>query len=240
MVTLPLRIVALTVVIAATTTAAVGAPTTSAATAAITVSANVVGTTPATLGYNIAHAMAGSNVADWWRYSGARSARVFLSASDIEPTDDIAGVGDGVTDRASFDIRRAALRANAANSAATLDTRYVRWSNFTAAYNTVATGNNRFAVSWWFPQLRTMGVDILANITASPSRFPLADTGDAANMWELWQHYYAQAFSWPATTRSRASASSTSRTAGAPPSAWRTGPAGYASHPMPSSRRSPT
>ena len=183
-----------TVVAVATSTAVVGVRTSVAATAAITVSAEVVGTTPDTLGYNIAHAMAGSNVADWWRYSGARAARVFLSASDIESTDDIAGVGDGVSDRATFDQRRAALRANAANPAVALDTRYVRWSNFTAAYGSVATGNNRFSVSWWFPRLRSMGVDILANITASPSRFPLADTADHANMWELWQHYYAQAF----------------------------------------------
>lgn len=195
MASLQRRIMGLTAVIAAAASSAViGVGTTSAATAAITVSSEVIGTTPPTLGYNIAHAMAGSNVADWWRYSGARGARVFLSASDIEPTDDISGVGDGVVDRASFDQRRAALRANAANPSVALDTQYVRWSAFTAAYGTVATGNNRFAVSWWFPQLRSMGVDILVNITASPSRFPLADSADHANMWELWQHYYAQAF----------------------------------------------
>ncbi|MEY4605817.1 MAG: hypothetical protein RLY45_577 [Actinomycetota bacterium] len=165
-----------------------------AAAAAITVSSTVVGSTPGVLGYNTAHAMAGSNAADWWRYSGAKAARVFLSASDIESTDDIAGVGDGVSTQSGFDSRRAALRANAANSAASLDGQYVAWSAFTNSYSQVATGNNRFAVASWFPSLRSMGVDILVNITASPSRFPLADTGDFANAWELWQHYYAQSF----------------------------------------------
>lgn len=75
-----------------------------------------------------------------------------------------------------------------------LDQSYVAWSKFSAEYGNVVTGNNRFAVTPWFGQLRAMGVDILANITASPSRFPLASATDYANMWELWQHYYAQAF----------------------------------------------
>ena len=44
-----------------------------------------------------------------------RSARVFLSASDIEPTVDIAGTGDGVSNRAAFDARRAIVRANGAD-----------------------------------------------------------------------------------------------------------------------------
>lgn len=165
-----------------------------AAVASITVSPTVIGTTPAVLGYNTAHAMAGSNAADWWRYSGVRAARVFVSASDIEATDDISGTGDGVNSQSTFDQRRAAVRANAANPVASLDNQYVSWSRFTAAYAQVASGNNRFAVATWFPQLRSMGADILVNITASPSRFPLADAGDFANAWELWQHYYAQSF----------------------------------------------
>lgn len=166
----------------------------SAAPAAITVSAAVVGSTPAVLGYNTAHAMAGSNAADWWRYSGVKAARVFLSASDIESGDDIPGIGDGVSTQVNFEARRSALRANAANAGVALDNSFVAWPTFTSAYAQVATGGNRFTVASWFPSLRSMGVDILVNITASPSRFPLADTGDFANAWELWQHYYAQAF----------------------------------------------
>jgi hypothetical protein len=170
-----------------------GAPARAATPAAITVGSTVVGRTPDVLGYNTAHAMAGSNAADWWRYSGVKAARVFLSASDIEPTDDIAGTGDGVTERAGFEARKLALRTNAA-STSPLNTSYVNWTSFTNAYATTASGNNRFAVSSWFPTLRGMGVDILVNVTASPSRFPLTGVTDYANLWELWQHYYAQAF----------------------------------------------
>lgn len=168
--------------------------TAAAAPATITVSATPAGTTPVALGYNSAHAMAGSNARDWWRYSGVKAARVFVSASDIEPVDDIAGVGDGVSSRETFDARRLALRTNAADPAVPLDPRFVNWSAFEAAYDSVADGNNRFAVNRWFPELRALGVDILVNVTASPSRFPLAGATDHANAWELWQHYYAQAY----------------------------------------------
>jgi len=162
--------------------------------ATITVGPTVVGTAPTVLGYNIGHSMAGSNAADWWRYSGAQAARVFVSASDIEGTDDLSPVGDGVASRAGFTSRAAALRSNAANPAVALSSTYVKWSAFEAAYRQVATGNNRFVVSDLFPAMRASGVEILVNITASPTRFPLVDVNDHANMWELWQHYYAQAY----------------------------------------------
>ncbi len=166
----------------------------STATAAITVSSTVVGTTPEVLGYNLAHTLTDSNVRDWWRYSGVKAARVFLSASDIEATDDLVGTGDGVGSQSAFEARRAALRANAADPAQALDSQYVNWSQFEIGYSTMASGNNRFVVNQAFPMLRGLGVDILVNVTASPSRFPLGGSTDYANLWELWQHYYAQAF----------------------------------------------
>lgn len=162
--------------------------------ATITVSNVKLGSTPAVLGYNSAHGMSSSNAKDWWRYSGVKAARVFISVSDIEPSDDIDGVGDGVVSRASFEARRDALRSNASNPAVALDPQFINWSRFETAYNSVATGNNRFSVNDWFPVLRSLDVEILAAMTASPSRFPLAGASDYANMWELWQHYYAQAF----------------------------------------------
>ncbi|MFM1769049.1 MAG: hypothetical protein RJA22_1578 [Verrucomicrobiota bacterium] len=159
----------------------------------VTVFPTVSGPAPAVLGCNLGHFMPDSNAADWWRYTGAQAARVFLSVSDIEPVDDLAPVGDGVASQADFLSRRAALRANVSNPAQPLDPTLVNWTAFQAAYGTVATGNNRFSVNHAFPALRSMGVEILANLTASPSRFPLAGPSDWPNLWELWQHYYAQA-----------------------------------------------
>lgn len=164
-----------------------------AASATVVVWSSVVGTSPL-LGYNIAHGMEGSNAADWWRYDGAKAARVFLSVSDIEPSDDISGNGDGVNSKSTFEGRRVALRNNASSRVTPLDSQFVDWQKFLVAYNQVATGNNRFSVASWFPKLRSQGVDILVNITASPSRFPVSGPTDFANMWELWQHFYAQAF----------------------------------------------
>lgn len=183
---------------AVATPVATAAPTATISTnavATIVVGATVAGSTPQVLGYNLGHFRQGSNAADWWRYSGVKAARAFIRPSDIEPIDDITEVGDGVSDQASFASRRSALRANAANVSVALDSNYVNWTSFSAAYQKLdETNNNKFAPSYAFTELRAQGVSILANITASPSRLPLANSEDWANAWELWQHYYAQAF----------------------------------------------
>ena len=160
----------------------------------VTVLPQVVGTTPGVLGYNLGHFATGSNAADWFRYSGAKAARVFVSASHIEPSDDLGTVGDGVTDLASFASRKAALRAHVVADATLSGSTYVAWSAIKPRYAVVdGTSNNTMAFDTAFAALRAQGVAILANITCSPSRFPLAGAADWPNAWEIWQHYYAQA-----------------------------------------------
>lgn len=56
----------------------------------MTVEADVIGTTPVALGYNLGHFRENSNAADWFRYSGVDSARLFMSVSDLEPVDGFA------------------------------------------------------------------------------------------------------------------------------------------------------
>ncbi len=160
----------------------------------ITVLNSQAGTTPLRLGYNLGHFMQGSNTADWFRYAGVDAARVFISPSDIEPTDDTSSYGDGVNSEASFFSRRTLLRTNAASSSATLSNTYVRWSTFSNHYSDVPTSGNRIKYSYALGNLRDRGVAILANITASPSSFPITGDSDWAGKWEMWQHYYAQAF----------------------------------------------
>lgn len=154
---------------------------TAAVNAHIVLKSQVVGTTPAALGYNLGYFRDGSNAQDWWRYSGTKAARAFLSVSEIEPSDDISPRGDGVNSRATFQSRQAALRANAADPGKALDTKYVNWSKFTSA---IPKMGGNFTVGYAFPQLRKMGVDMLANLTATQSRFPLSGPTDYANMWE--------------------------------------------------------
>lgn len=153
------------------------------------------GQTPDVLGYNLAHMVEGSNAGDFWRYTGAKGARVFISASHIESQDDLAPVGDGVADAAGFAARKQALRAHVKADTDLQGSEYIDWSRFRSAYGrTDNSSNNTFAITPTFTLLRQQGVAILANITCSPSRFPLNGASDWAGLWEIWQHYYAQAF----------------------------------------------
>ena len=157
--------------------------------ATLTVQTNQIGTTPALLGYNAGHFYPGGNTREWWRYAGVTGARVFMSPSNIEPSDDVAPVGDGVSSQATFLARRAAIRTNQFNAS------YINWPVFTNNYqNTDLAGNNHIKVNFALGEMRKLGVRICAQITASTSRFPLAGSTDWPNLWELWQHYYAQAF----------------------------------------------
>ena len=96
--------------------------------ATLTVQTNKLGVTPTLIAYNSGHFYPGSNTRDWWHYSGVSGARVFLTASLIEPGDDIPGRGDGVTDQATFLSRKAALRADPLNPS------YINWPYFTNNY----------------------------------------------------------------------------------------------------------
>lgn len=114
---------------------------------------------------------------------------MFITPSLIEPGDDIAGHGDRVTDQVSFLSRKAALRADP------LNTNYINWPYFTNNYGqTLQHGSNLLNVNEACSSLRQIGVQILVCITASESTFPITDATDWAGKWELWQHYYAEAF----------------------------------------------
>jgi hypothetical protein len=157
--------------------------------ATITVSTNRIGVTPSILAYNAGHFVPGSNTKDWWRYSGTIGVRLFITPSSIEPGDDIAGRGDGVTDSGSFVSRKNALRANP------LNTTYINWPYFTN--NLGATdqhGSNIINPNDTCSSLRQIGVNILICLTVSEGTFPITDTNDWAGKWELWQHCYAEAF----------------------------------------------
>lgn len=144
----------------------------------LTVKTGNSGTTPDIVGYNMGSFPTANNTRDWWRYSGSNGARVFLSPEETELNDDIPATGDGVTDEASFLARRDALRADPLNK------NYINWDYF----------ERRYSYGWdtTFGNMRQAKADILVQITAG--RFPINETDDWARKWELWQHYYVQAF----------------------------------------------
>ncbi len=161
--------------------------TSSAAT--LTLQNTRLGDTPKITGYNLGHFFPGSNTRDWLHYAGVNGARIFISPREIEEQDDIAGRGDGVTDQASFLGRQAALRANP------LNTNYINWPYLTDRYEThTLAGANEIRVNFACSELRKLGIQIDANITASQSFLTITNATDWAGKWELWQHYYAQAF----------------------------------------------
>lgn len=176
------------VVLLVTLTASVSAlvPATRAAT--ITLLGSSAGPTPEIAGINLGHFAAGTNAPEFWRYFGARGVRVFVSPPVIELSDDITGTGDGVTDRDSFFARRADMDTHA------LDSSYINWTYFENKYANASFTGNTFKLDDAFTELRAQGTDILVCITASLGRFPIANDDDWAGKWELWQHFYAQAF----------------------------------------------
>jgi hypothetical protein len=160
--------------------------------ATLTLTTNVLGPTPGLLGYNSGHFLTNSNTKDWWRYAGVNGGRVFLSPSEIEPSDDLSPVGDGVNSEATFLSRKAALRADP------LNTTNINWTGasvFNIRYaNKDLYPNNHIVPNYTFSEMRKLGIRVCAQITAGESRFPIANANDWAGKWELWQHYYAQAF----------------------------------------------
>ncbi|MDP0490948.1 MAG: hypothetical protein Q7Q71_07865 [Verrucomicrobiota bacterium JB023] len=158
----------------------------------ITVETTVQLSNPDILAYNVGHFVPGTNAQDFWRYSGVNGARMFLSPGNIEPDDDIPGIGDGVTDLDSFLTRRAALRADPLNED------FIDWPDFIDQYENNLTGNssggNRFYPSFALAELRKLDIEILVQITGSERSLPIANDEDWAGKWEFWQHYYAQAF----------------------------------------------
>ena len=135
--------------------------------------------TPAIIGYNHGYFTKGGNAEAWWDYAGVNAVRIFISPSQIEPTDDLAPWGDGVSSDATFESRKAALRADPLNTA------YINWPYFNSNFD-----------NWSYPlgQYQAMGMQIMVQCTASESTLPITSSSDYAGRWELWQHFYASAF----------------------------------------------
>ena len=130
--------------------------------------------------------MTSGDAADWFRYSGVKGARVFISATDLQSS--TSPGRSRVSSQATFDSTVAAAR-----SAGTASSTYIKWTNYN--YNIDSTsGSNDINYKNAFTALSGLGVDILANITCSPTTFPLTSATDYAGWWEIWQHYYAQAY----------------------------------------------
>lgn len=162
----------------------------------ITIRTDSAGATPWVAGLNMGHFETATNAPDIWRYLSPAGARMFIDARTIEQTidsntDTTAGWGDGVTDLTTFLARRTAMDANALNAA------YINWTyieNRYATANPFGGPGNQLKIAPALAELHAQGASILVNITAGESTFPITSASDWAGKWELWQHYYFQAF----------------------------------------------
>ncbi len=156
--------------------------------AVITIESHAVRPTPRVLAYNMGHFHPGSNAADWWRYSRASGARIFLSPAHIH----VAGSerpGDAeVVDQASFLARRAALSRDP------LNTGFINWPVVLDRFDTVLAGNNRIIPNYALGRIHAMGGTILAQMTLGEGAFPIADENDWTGKWVAWRTYYTAAF----------------------------------------------
>lgn len=156
--------------------------------ATLTVRDEVVRTTPDVLAYNLGHFFPGSNISDWWRYSRASGARVFLTPAHFNVAGTLRPGEDAVTDQQSFLDRRAALRADP------LNTDFINWPIIGQRFNVALTGNNRIVPRFAFEEIHRMGGAILAQMNITANAFPIADENDWAGKWVAWRTFYSLAF----------------------------------------------
>lgn len=164
---------------------AVFAPESLASTASIVLTQSQIGVTPQYIGYSEGHYLPGSNTSAWVDYSNVNSVRVWLSAGDMEPTDDIAPLGDGVTDLNSFNARKTLLRANPTNPA------YINFAQFDDRFkNHVKGGRNNVLPDTILTDLHARGITPVIEMSRDTD-WSMATWG---GKWEQWQHYYAMAY----------------------------------------------
>jgi hypothetical protein len=153
----------------------------------LTMQTNIVGLTPEIVGYNSGHFDTNSNTGDWWHYSGVTGARLFISPTQIEPSDELPPWGDGVTNQSSFVAREALVRSDPWN------TNYFNWTYVTNRYATyLLSGSDSIIVDYACSQWRKYGIQVLVQCTATASKF--TNMTSWSDKWELWHFFYEQAF----------------------------------------------
>ena len=156
-----------------------------AGTATVTIENVVAGKTPRYIGFSQGHYYPGGNTSAWIKRSQANCFRIWAAPAYYEPTDDAAPYGDGVTNQATFDARRLALRANPESLT------YINWTYFNDKFqNTVQTGTNRCTLNYMASELQALNVETMVVL----NRSGWLDENNWAEKWEHWQYYYALSY----------------------------------------------
>ncbi len=156
--------------------------------AELTVSDEVTAKSPGNLAYNFGHYFPGSNTSDWWRYSRASGARIFLSAAHFNVSGTLRPGESFIGTEAGFVNRREALRDDP------LNTDYINWPVIEDRFNTPLSGRNRIVPDYALSEIHRLGGTILAQTTVTENAFPIEDEADWYGKWILWRTYYSIAF----------------------------------------------
>ena len=177
--------------------------------ATITLSPAVVGKTPTLVGYGQGHYVPGSNTSQWLARSGANCLRLWVNAAHFAPEAPPAGYGDGVTDLASFEARRAAVIADP-EGGKTID-----WAYYDKRFRDVRTpGRNVYNLHFALTELKRLGIRPLVltahcapsgvtaktdprdwrNVRHRPAWMPISIAGSWADKWEFWKWHFLSAY----------------------------------------------
>ena len=177
-------------------------------TANITVYNEIAGKTPTLIGYGQGHYMPGSNVSAWLKRSDTNSIRIFMNAAYFAKQDDLAPFGDGVTDSASFEARRAAVIADPENP------NYVNWVMYEDSFQNTETNGNVYKLAYMMGELQKLGIKPVINtqhcsvsgatsatnprdwrnVAHSPSWMPISIYNNYADKWEFWKWHFVSAY----------------------------------------------
>lgn len=154
----------------------------------LTVSADVVGRTPAIVGYNLGENLPGSNVSAWLRYSETNGARIFFSSAAWPAAP--AAWNEGPADEARFRAAVADLRAHGPDAAV----RAGHASAIAQAYGGTVPGMT--GACFTLAESHRLGAHILAMLGHSTRALPFERADGAPDWfgrWTYWRGIYLNA-----------------------------------------------
>lgn len=152
-----------------------------------------ISASPYTFGYNLGHYLSNSNASDWFNYSRANGARMFVTPSRIYSTGSISTFNNTITSLTDFNNAKSAVRAAGENST------YINWNTYNtniAAFTGIDINNypNYIDLNYTLSDLNSKGIKTLISFDASINTFPILSSTNWSNMWLLWGNFYATSY----------------------------------------------
>lgn len=150
---------------------------------------SVTGPTPEVLAYNLGHFYPGSNVEDWWRFSGVNGARAFISPDEFERQIGPPPGDQTVTSRETFMAARGELIQNPQ------DEKYVQKAVLWEKLDHKLIGsNNRIIAGYAIREISKTSPNILIQMNMGTDVFETCGADDWTGNWKLWRCYFSYVY----------------------------------------------